>query len=322
MTGRASPGGRLCVRLRHQHRQDRGREEGGRISRGRFRVVHAAEEHLCCSIDSVTHMAKMIRDKGLNRVVVAACTPGTHEPVFQDALREAGLNPYLFEFANIREQCSLVHMTDKGSASDKAKDLLRMAVARASLLRPLYRVSYKVNRSALVIGGGLSGMKAALSLANQGVRVHLVEKTDALGGLSMKIPETLEGADVGRFVEELVGEVYDNDLIDLSVGAELAEFSGYVGNFTSVIKVGATGTLKEVRHGVTIVATGAEELKPRGLYLYGDDDRVKTLLELDEMLSSQAVGCSRSGTLRSSSSAWGRGTRRGPIAAGSAAPTP
>ena len=201
-------------------------------------VVHAAEETFACSVDSVVHMAETIRAKGLNRVVVAACTPRTHEPVFQDALREASLNPYLFEFANIREQCSLVHMTDKGRATEKAKDLLRMAAVRASLLRPLYRVSYQVNPSALVIGGGISGMKAALSLANQGVRVHLVEKTDALGGLSMKIPETLEGGDVRNFVEGLINQVYDNDLIDVSVDAELVEYSGYVGNFASVIRVG------------------------------------------------------------------------------------
>jgi heterodisulfide reductase subunit A2 len=250
-------------------------------------VVHAAEETFACSVDSVSHMAETIRAKGLNRVVVAACTPRTHEPLFQDALREASLNPYLFEFANIREQCSLVHMSEKGKATDKAKDLVRMAAARASLLRPLYRVSYKVNPSALVVGGGISGMKAALSLANQGVRVHLVEKTDALGGLAMNIPETLEEADVKSFVEGLVDEVRENDLIDLSVGTELVEFSGYVGNFTSVIKIAATGALKEVRHGVTIVATGAEELKPAGFYLYGQDARVKTLLELDEVLSSR-----------------------------------
>jgi heterodisulfide reductase subunit A len=249
-------------------------------------VVHAAEETFACSVDSVSHMAETIRSKELNRVVVAACTPRTHEPLFQDALREASLNPYLFEFANIREQCSLVHMTDKGRATEKAKDLLRMAIARANLLRPLYRVSYQVNPSALVIGGGISGMKAALSLADQGIKVHLVEKTDFLGGLSKRIPETLEGGDVGRFVEGLIDRVRENSLIDVSVRAELAEFSGYVGNFTSVIKVG-TGAMKKVRHGVTIVATGAEELEPRGLYLYGDDDRVKTLLELDEILSSQ-----------------------------------
>ena len=120
-------------------------------------VVHAAEETFACSVDSVSHMVQTIKEKGLNRVVVAACTPRTHEPVFQDALRAAGLNPYLFEFCNIREQCSLVHMNQKESATLKAMDLLRMAVSRVSLLEPLYQISYPVSRCALIIGGGVSG---------------------------------------------------------------------------------------------------------------------------------------------------------------------
>ena len=170
-------------------------------------VVHAAEETFACSVDSVGHIIKTIEKEGLNRVVVAACTPRTHEPVFQNALREAGLNPYLFEFANIREQCSLVHMADKARATEKAKDLLRMAAARATLLEPLYRVSYGVTRSALIIGGGIAGMKAALSLADQGIKVHLIEKSNGLGGLAMKIPVTLEGGDVRRFVEDVIAQV-------------------------------------------------------------------------------------------------------------------
>jgi heterodisulfide reductase subunit A len=246
-------------------------------------VTHAAEETFACSVDSVGHMAETIRKKGLNRVVVAACTPRTHEPVFQDVLREAGLNPYLFEFANIREHCSLVHMTDKRRATEKAKDLVRMAAARAILLEPLYQVSYEVNRSALVIGGGVSGMVAALSLANQGIKVHLIEKTDALGGLSVKIPETLEGGDVRGLIGDLIGQVRDNDLIDVSTGAELAEYSGYVGRFSSKVRVGPAGALKEIEHGATIVAVGAEESTPRE-YLHGEDDRVMTLLELDEVI--------------------------------------
>ena len=247
-------------------------------------VTHAAEETFACSVDSVGHMAETIRNKGLNRVIVAACTPRTHEPVFQNVLREAGLNPYLFEFANIREHCSLVHMTDKRRATEKAKDLVRMAAARATLLEPLYQVSYDVNRSALVIGGGVSGMVAALSLANQGIKVHLIEKTDVLGGLSVKIPETLEGGDVRALIKDLIGQVRDNALIDVSTGAELVEYSGYVGRFTSRVKVGPAGALKEIEHGATIVAVGAEESTPQE-YLYGEDKRVMTLLEFDEVLT-------------------------------------
>ncbi len=247
-------------------------------------VVHSAEETFACSVDSVGHMVETIKKEGLNRIVVAACTPRTHEPVFQNALCEAALNPYLFEFANIREHCSLVHMADRVTATEKAKDLLRMAAARAALLEPLHRVSYKIVRSALVIGGGIAGMKAALSLAGQGVEVHLIEKSDILGGLSRKIPETLEGADVQSFVEGLIKQVTENRLIHIITNAELVDCSGYVGNFLSVVKTGTAGVLKEISHGVIVVATGAEELKPWAAYLYGEDDRVKTLLELDEVM--------------------------------------
>jgi len=228
-------------------------------------------------------MADTIRNKGLNRVIVAACTPRTHEPVFQAALREASLNPYLFEFANIREQCSLVHMNEKETATEKAKDLLCVAASRAALLQPLYRISYKIIRSALVIGGGIAGIKAALSLADQGIEVNLIEKNDTLGGLARKIPETLEGEDVQGFVDALIQNAAENSLIHIETNAEFVDFSGYVGNFLSVVKTGKEGALKEIRHGVTIVATGAEELKPRE-YLYGEDGRVMTLLELDEMI--------------------------------------
>jgi heterodisulfide reductase subunit A len=250
-------------------------------ARGLMGVVHAEENTFSCSIDSVTHMANAIRENGLNRLVVAACTPRTHEPVFQDALREAGLNPYLFEFANIREQCSLVHMTEKRSATDKAKDLVRMAVARATLLEPLYQVAYSVNRAALVIGGGLSGMVAALSLADQGIPVHLLEKEEELGGTARKIHETLDGVDIQSYLRDVVRKVYKNLLIQVHAKARLLDFSGYVGNFVSRISAGERSAVKEITHGVTVVATGTEEFKP-ALYLYGEDPRVVTQLELEQ----------------------------------------
>ena len=256
-------------------------------------VAHSVEETFACSVDSVSHMAETIRKEGLNRVVVAACTPRTHEPVFQDALREAGLNPFLFQFANIREHCSFVHMNEKTTATEKAKDLVRMAASKALLLQPLHRATYNVTRAALVIGGGIAGMTSSLALARQGIKVHLIEKTDALGGLSRRIPQTLEGGDVRRLVEGLVDQVHANDLIEVSTRAELAEYSGYVGNFSSKINVDGGETLKEIEHGVTIVAAGAEELKPQE-YLYGEDDRVMTLLELDEMIekdTDRVKGC-------------------------------
>ncbi len=257
-------------------------------ARGLPHVVHAAAETFACSIDAIGHMTATIKEKGVNRVVVAACTPRTHEPVFQAALREAALNPYLFEFANIREHCSLVHMTEKEKATQKAQDLVRIAVSRAVLLEPLYRVSYEVVASALVIGGGIAGMRSALSLAQQGIEVHLVEKSESLGGLALKIPETLEGADVRAFVEALADEVGRNERIHVALGAELIEHAGYVGNFTSVIHVASADARREVRHGVTIVATGAEELKPWAAYRYGEDDRVTTLLELDAIIEAES----------------------------------
>jgi heterodisulfide reductase subunit A len=265
-------------------------------ARGLMGVVHAEENTFSCSIDSVTHMAKVIREEGLNRLVVAACTPRTHEPVFQDALREAGLNPYLFEFANIREHCSLVHMNEKRSATEKAKDLVRMAVARATLLEPLYQIAYSVNRAALVIGGGLSGMVAALSLAEQGIPVHLIEKEKEPGGTAGRIHHTLEGDDIQAYLRDLTRKLYENLLIQVYTGARIVDFSGYVGNFNTRIAVGERGTVKEIIHGVTIVATGAEEFRP-AMYLYGEDPRVVTQLELEKEIQEGSERVKQSNTL-------------------------
>ncbi len=246
-------------------------------------VAHAMEETFACSVDAIAHLTKTIKENKLNRVVVAACTPRTHEPVFQDVLREAGLNPFLLEFANIREHCSLVHMTEKEEATDKAKDILRMSVAKSLLLEPLYQVSYEVNKAALVIGGGIAGMTSSLAIARQGIKVQLVEKTSELGGLAMKIPKTLEGGDVHGFIRNLISQVYENLLIQVYTEAELVDFSGYMGNFSSKIKVGSGGKIKDIRHGVTIVATGAQELKPSE-YFYGENDKVMTQLDLDSAI--------------------------------------
>ena len=250
-------------------------------AKGLNSVVHAEENLFSCSIDSITHMVETIKEKGLNRVVVAACTPRTHEPVFQDALREAELNPYLFEFANIREHCSLVHMRDRKIATMKAKDLVRMSVARATILEPLYQITYGVNRAGLIVGGGISGMVSALALASQGIEAHLVEKDKELGGIGRRIHYTVEGGDVQAYLQELIQKVYKNPLIKVYTEANIIEFAGYVGNFTTKITVGAEQSVKEIAHGVTIVATGAEEFKPTE-YLYGKDPRVLTLLELEE----------------------------------------
>jgi heterodisulfide reductase subunit A2 len=248
-------------------------------------VVHAQDSTFSCSIDSVSQMVETIKEKGLNRVVVSACTPRTHEIVFQDALKEAGLNPYLFEMANIREQCSLVHMKDKESATGKAQDLVKMAVTKSRLLQPLYQLPYGIAHAALVIGGGISGMVSALSLANQGIEVHLIEKDRELGGIARKSYHVLGGGDVQEYLGQLIRQVIENPLINVHTESVVTDFKGYVGNFSTTIKSG--NTIGDITHGVTIVATGAEEHKPTE-YLYGSDPRVMTLLELDAEIAKNA----------------------------------
>jgi len=259
-------------------------------------VVHAEENMFSCSIDATTQLCETIKEKGLNRVVVAACTPRTHEPVFQETLREAGLNPYLFEMANIREQCSLVHARDKMAATRKAQDIVRMAVAKARLLKPLKQLSMDVKRSALIIGGGVSGMVSALSLAEQGFEAHLVEKSEALGGVARRIHHTLEGGDIQTYLQELITKVYENPSIQVYTEANITEFTGYVGNFTTKVTVGPEKIVTEIAHGVTIIATGAEEFKPAE-YLYGKDSRVLTLLELEAEMVNGSERISNCNTL-------------------------
>ncbi len=243
-------------------------------------VAHVEDSTFCCSIDSCTHIVETIREKQLNRVVIAACTPRTHEPVFREVLREAGLNPFLLEMANIREQCAWVHMGDKRAATQKAQDLVRMAIAKARLLEPIKPLSLGLTRSALVIGGGIAGMVSAVSLAEQGFAVYLIEKSDALGGMARRIHYTLGGADVPTYLQELIQRVYENPLIQVYTESNIIEVAGFVGNFTTKIAVGAESVAEEISHGVIIVATGAEELKPTE-YLYGEDLRVLTSLELE-----------------------------------------
>jgi heterodisulfide reductase subunit A len=249
-------------------------------------VVHAQEDTFSCSIDSIKRMVQTIKEKDLNRVVVAACTPRTHEPVFQDALRQAGLNPFLFEMTNIREHCAWVHMGDKKSATRKAGDLVRMATAKAGMLTPLAQKPYAIQRGALVIGGGISGMVCALSLANQGIKVHLLEKSNTLGGMAGRLRHTVEGDDVQAYLKRLIERVYHHLLLQVHMGAEIRDFSGYVGNFRSTLETGDKRLSVEISHGITVVATGAQEFKPHE-YLYGNHDRVLTHLELEEEIHAE-----------------------------------
>jgi len=244
-------------------------------------VVHAEEGLFVCSTDAAQQIADTIREKGLNRVVVAACTPRTHEPLFRDTLREGGINQYFFDMANIREHCSWVHAREKEEATQKAKDIVRMSVARTAFLEPLQEFDLPVDKRGLVVGGGLAGMISALSLADQGFEVYLVEKGPDLGGMARRLHYTLEGLDVQPYLRDLVRKVYQHPLIHVLTEAAVTEASGYVGNFLT--KVTSGGRVKEIRHGITIIATGAEEYKPTE-YLYGQNDRVLTLLELEERI--------------------------------------
>jgi heterodisulfide reductase subunit A-like polyferredoxin len=216
-------------------------------------VVHAENNLYTCSQDSIARITEKVKEHHLNRVVVASCTPRTHEPLFQDSIRAAGLNPYLFEMANIRNQCSWVHSRDWDSATHKAKDLVRMAVARASRLEPLYQVDVALEHSALVIGGGVAGMNAALNLAEQGFPVHLVEKSARLGG------RMADGKhDAQPYLQDLVARVNAHPLISVHRETQVAETTGFVGNFSSRLRR-ASGEEQTVRHGAVIVATGAQE---------------------------------------------------------------
>jgi heterodisulfide reductase subunit A len=247
-------------------------------------VVHAQESLFACSTDNAQQISDMIKEKGLNRVVVAACTPRTHEPLFRDTLREGGINQYLFEMANIREHCSWVHSKEKEDATQKAKEIVRMSVARNALAEPLQEFELPVDKRGLVVGGGLAGMISALSLANQGFEVYLLEKDTDLGGMARRIHYTLEGLDVQSYLGDIIRKVYKHPSIHVSTDSTIAETSGYVGHFTT--KVTSGGMVKEIHHGITIIATGAEEYKPTE-YLYGEDDRVLTLLDLEEQIAKE-----------------------------------
>jgi heterodisulfide reductase subunit A len=245
-------------------------------------VAHAEEQLFSCSTDAAQQIVDAINEKGLNRVVVAACTPRTHEPLFRDTLREAGINQYYFDFANIREHCSWVHSKEKEEASRKAKDLIRMSVARASLLEPLQEFDLPVDKRALVVGGGVAGMTAALSIANQGHEVHLVEKDTELGGTARRLHYTLEGLDVQAYLRDLISKVYQHPLVHVYTGATITEATGYVGNFTT--RVEFEGRAREIKHGAAILAIGADVYEPTE-YLYGQDERVMTHLELEERIT-------------------------------------
>jgi len=257
-------------------------------------VVYAQEQLFSCATNSAQEITDMITEKGLNRVVLAACSPLTLEPLFQDTVREAGLNQYFLEMANIREHNSWVHSKEKEASTSKAKDIIRMSVARACLLEPLQKIELSVTKTALVVGGGIAGMTCALSIAKQGHEVYLVEKEKDIGGMARRIHHTLEGLDVQPYLDDLVGKIYQHPLIHVYADAVITDATGYIGNFVTMVK--SEGRDIEIKHGAAIIATGAEEYKPTE-YLYGEDKRVLTQLDLEEQIAKREEGLINSKTL-------------------------
>jgi heterodisulfide reductase subunit A len=244
-------------------------------------VVYAQNQLFSCATNSAKEITDITKEKGLNRVVVAACSPRTLEPLFRDTLREAGINQYYYEMANIREHNSWVHQKEKEEATSKAKDIIRMSVARACHLEPLQEFDLPVDKRALVVGGGVAGLTCALSIANQGHEVYLLEKDSELGGMARKVHSTLEGLDVQAYLRDLIKKVYRHPLIHVYTEATITEATGYIGNF--VTKVNSERGPAEIKHGAAVLAIGADVYTPAE-YLYGSDDRVMTHLELEERI--------------------------------------
>jgi heterodisulfide reductase subunit A-like polyferredoxin len=251
-------------------------------------VVFTDNNLFTCSQDTQDKIKEKIKEERLNRVVVASCSPKTHAPMFMETLEACGLNRYLFEMANIRNQDSWVHANNHELATEKAKDLVRMAVARSRKLKPLKGKVIPVNKRALVLGGGIAGMNAALDLAKQGFESTLVEKESQLGGMARKLHHTIEGGDIGAYLEHLSGKVTSEGKIEVLTNAAVVDFEGFQGNFITKVNVNGGEETREISHGVIIVATGAKEYEPKE-FLYGEDKRVVTQTELGERLAQKGA---------------------------------
>ncbi len=250
-------------------------------------VVFSDDNLFTCSQDTQEIIKEKIREHRLNRVVVASCSPKTHEPMFMETLEACGLNRYLFEMANIRNQNSWIHSKDHAAATEKAKDLVRMSVARAGTLKTLREKVVPIKKQALVIGGGIAGMNAALGLAEQGFPVALVEREPVLGGFARQLHHTIEGNDVQAYLARLTGAVTANERIEVFTDARVVGFEGFKGSFATEISCGGEAK-KRIEHGIYIVATGATEYRPKE-FLFGEDERVVTQVELSHRLESQGA---------------------------------
>ncbi|MCK8602945.1 CoB--CoM heterodisulfide reductase iron-sulfur subunit A family protein [Desulfoferrobacter suflitae] len=249
-------------------------------------VVYVKENLYTCSESGINEIKAAVKEQDLNRVVVASCTPRTHEPLFRETCAEGGLNPYLFEMVNIRDQCSWVHMQEKEEGTAKAKDLIRMGVAKASLLQPQEPIESPMDPRAMVIGGGISGMTSALALANRGYQVTLVEKAAELGGLLLQLDKIgPANADAASVAEKHAQQVQGHPKIKTLTATKIDAINGYIGNFK--VTTSTNGVQEEFGVGVIVVATGARVLKPVGLFNY-DGEKVITQLELESLFKKGA----------------------------------
>jgi heterodisulfide reductase subunit A-like polyferredoxin len=251
-------------------------------------VVHVEDNLFSCSQDAQDHMKDIIKEKGINRVVVASCSPRTHEPLFQETIRDVGLNKFLFEMANIRDQNTWVHMNNPEIATAKAKDLVRMAIAKAAYIEPLHEVSLSVKKAALVIGGGVAGMEAALAIAQQGCQVHLVERTNDLGGVALKLRKTWQGENIQNYLANLIETVNTHENIRVFLNTEPIETTGIIGSFSTTLMTGVERiTEVTIEHGATVIATGGKEFTPKE-FGYGDHAGIMTHLELDDAMTQES----------------------------------
>jgi len=247
-------------------------------------VVHVEDNLFSCSQDAQNHIRDVIIEKNINRVVVASCSPRTHEPLFQETIRNAGLNKYLFEMANIRDQNTWVHMNEPAKATQKAKDLVRMAVAKAAHVEPLHQVSLSIHKAVLVVGAGVAGMEATLGMADQGIMAYLVEKSAVLGGVAGELLNTWQGEKIAPYLGNLMERIKGHPNIRLFTNTRVASTTGSLGNFvTNLVTEGSINGKTMVEHGATILATGGHELKPDA-YLYGKHPSVLTHLEMDKVI--------------------------------------
>jgi len=246
-------------------------------------VTHVEDKLFTCSQDSQDHMKEVIAEHKLNRIVVAACSPRTHEPLFQETIRDAGLNKYLFEMANIRDQNTWVHMNEPEKATKKAKDLVRMAVAKAAFIEPLHQVSLDIQKAILIVGGGVAGMESALSAASQGIDVHLVEKAGTLGGIARNLNATWKGEAIQDYLLDLIERTRTSDRITTYLDTQVKKTTGSMGNFVTTLANNGDGNLTSIDHGAAVLATGGMEYKPNE-YLYGEESNVLTHLDMDAAL--------------------------------------